>query len=187
MRLERAGVNRKANSVLKVEQKERPLIGGLGSGGERAAAIYTLIGTAKLNGFDPEAYLREVLLTRIADHPISRIRELLPWNIISAVAEVSTQLDSGHLARGFTPDAYGGPFQSYRESKRRRCTRIAMILRQGKSFGLRLTVVSYLPTRPRDPGSQISRRARVPLQKATNTGANSLKTSCLRTLLDRRY
>src|SRR2546427_150633 len=64
------------------------LFAGSDSGGERAAAIYTLIGTAKLNGLDPEAYLREVL-TRIADHPISRISELLPWNIISAV-EVST-------------------------------------------------------------------------------------------------
>src|SRR6266700_3967164 len=64
------------------------LFAGSDSGGERAAAIYTLIGTAKLNGLDPEAYLREVL-TRIADHPISRISELLPCNIISAV-EVST-------------------------------------------------------------------------------------------------
>src|SRR5439155_25484721 len=64
------------------------LFAGSDLGGERAAAIYTLIGTAKLNGLDPEAYLREVL-TRIADHPISRISELLPWNIISAV-EVST-------------------------------------------------------------------------------------------------
>jgi hypothetical protein len=59
------------------------------SGGERAAAIYSLIGTAKLNGLDPEAYLREVL-TRIADHPISRINELLPWTILSPAAEVST-------------------------------------------------------------------------------------------------
>ena len=65
------------------------LFAGSDSGGERAAAIYSLIGTAKLNGRDPEAYLREVL-TRIADHPISRISKLLPWNIISAVTEVST-------------------------------------------------------------------------------------------------
>jgi transposase len=48
--------------------------------GERAAAIYSLIGTAKLNRIDPEAYLSNVL-TRIADHPINRIEELLPWNI----------------------------------------------------------------------------------------------------------
>jgi transposase len=63
------------------------LFAGSDSGGERAAAIYTLIGTVKLNGLDPEAYLREVL-TRIADHPISRIEELLPWNIVASVVPV---------------------------------------------------------------------------------------------------
>jgi hypothetical protein len=47
---------------------------------ESAAAIYSLVETAKLNGLDPERYLREVL-GRIADHPINRIDELLPWNI----------------------------------------------------------------------------------------------------------
>ena len=49
------------------------------TGGERAAAIYSLIETTKLNNLDPEAYLRSVL-TRVADHPINRITELLPWN-----------------------------------------------------------------------------------------------------------
>jgi transposase len=53
---------------------------GADTGGERAEAIYSLIGTAKLNGVDPEAYLRHVL-ERIADHPINRIEELLPWNV----------------------------------------------------------------------------------------------------------
>ncbi|WP_440534507.1 IS66 family transposase [Variovorax sp. YR566] len=53
---------------------------GSDAGGERAAAIYSLVETAKLNGIDPEAYLRDVL-TCIADHPINRIDELLPWNI----------------------------------------------------------------------------------------------------------
>jgi transposase len=56
------------------------LFAGSDAGGERAAAIYSLIGSAELNGIDPEAYLREVL-SRIADHPITRIEELLPWNI----------------------------------------------------------------------------------------------------------
>jgi len=56
------------------------LFAGSDRGGDRAATFYSLIGTAKLNGLDPEAYLRQVL-TRIADHPISRVEELLPWNI----------------------------------------------------------------------------------------------------------
>ena len=56
------------------------LFAGADSGGERAAAMYTLLQTAKLQGMDPEAYLRFVL-ERIADHPINRIDELLPWNV----------------------------------------------------------------------------------------------------------
>jgi transposase len=55
------------------------LFAGSDAGGERAAAIYSLIETAKLNGLDPEAWLRDVL-TRIADHKINRVAELLPWN-----------------------------------------------------------------------------------------------------------
>jgi hypothetical protein len=53
---------------------------GSDAGGEQAAAIYSLVHTAKLNGLDPDACLREVL-GRIANHPISRIEGLLPWNI----------------------------------------------------------------------------------------------------------
>jgi len=56
------------------------LFAGSDAGGERAAAIYSLLGSAKLNGLDPEIYLQHVL-ERIADHPISRISELLPWNL----------------------------------------------------------------------------------------------------------
>ena len=63
--------------------RENYLFAGSDRGGERAAAIYSLIGTAKLNGFDPETYLREVL-SRIADHPINRIEDLLPWNLIAS-------------------------------------------------------------------------------------------------------
>lgn len=54
------------------------LFAGSDAGGERAAAFYSLIETAKLNGLDPEAYLRDIL-DRIADHPINRIADLLPW------------------------------------------------------------------------------------------------------------
>ena len=53
---------------------------GSDAGGERAAAMYSLVESAKLNGLDPEAYLREVF-TRIAEHPINRIEELLPWRL----------------------------------------------------------------------------------------------------------
>jgi len=62
------------------------LFAGSDAGGERAAILYSLIGTAKLNGLDPESYLRDVL-TRIADHPINRIAELLPWNLTTPIAD----------------------------------------------------------------------------------------------------
>jgi transposase len=61
------------------------MFAGSDAGGERAAAIYSLIGTAKLNGMNPEAYLRDVL-SCISDHPINRIDELLPWNLRSESA-----------------------------------------------------------------------------------------------------
>ena len=56
------------------------LFAGSDRGGESAAAIYSLIGTAKLNGIDPESYLRNVL-SLVAEHPINRIDQLLPWNL----------------------------------------------------------------------------------------------------------
>ena len=52
---------------------------GSDRGGQRAAAIYSLIVTAKLNDVDPQAWLADVL-ARIAGHPAHRIDELLPWN-----------------------------------------------------------------------------------------------------------
>jgi transposase len=52
---------------------------GSDEGGRRAAAIYTLIATAKLNNVDPQAWLADVL-ARLPDHPAKRIHELLPWN-----------------------------------------------------------------------------------------------------------
>ena len=48
-------------------------------GGERAAAMFTLIETAKLNGIDPQAWLADVL-RRINDHPAAKLHELLPWH-----------------------------------------------------------------------------------------------------------
>jgi transposase len=57
---------------------------GSDAGGERAAVIYSLLGTAKLNGLNPRAYLRHVL-DRIAEHPINRIDELLPWAVASQI------------------------------------------------------------------------------------------------------
>lgn len=60
--------------------RKNDLFAGSDAGGERAALIYSLIGTAKLNGLDPQAYLTRVL-ERIAEHPVNRVAELLPWNI----------------------------------------------------------------------------------------------------------
>ena len=55
-------------------------LAGSDQGGGRAAGMLSLVETDKLNGLDPECYLRDIL-TRIADHPINRIGDLLPWNI----------------------------------------------------------------------------------------------------------
>ena len=63
---------------------------GSDCGGERAAAMYSLIGSAKLNGVDPELYLRTVL-AQIADHPVSRIEERPPWNLAQSRQTQSSQ------------------------------------------------------------------------------------------------
>jgi hypothetical protein len=73
------GAADKARHAKDVIGRRNYLFAGADSGGERAAAIYSLIGTAKLNGVDPEAWLRHVL-THIADHPINRVDEFLPWH-----------------------------------------------------------------------------------------------------------
>ena len=69
------------------------LFAGSDAGGNRAAAIYTLTETAKLNGLDPRDYLRQVL-ERIADHPVKRLHELLPWNL----SDIRKRLDQRKAA-----------------------------------------------------------------------------------------
>jgi hypothetical protein len=53
---------------------------GSDAGGERAAVIYTVLQSAKLNGLDPEAYLADVIDRMAKGHPINRLSDLLPWN-----------------------------------------------------------------------------------------------------------
>ena len=59
---------------------------GSDKGGERAATLYTLIETAKLNGLDPEAYLTHAIGQLAAGHLATRLSELLPWNCKDALA-----------------------------------------------------------------------------------------------------
>jgi hypothetical protein len=64
------------------------LFAGSDAGGERAAAIYSLIGTAKLNGIDPQAYLRYVI-THINEHRVNKVAELLPWNVAAKLPKLA--------------------------------------------------------------------------------------------------
>jgi transposase len=63
---------------------------GSDRGGQRAAAMYSLIVTAKMNGVDPQAWLTDVL-ARIAAHPAHRLDELLPWNWVSQSSAISAR------------------------------------------------------------------------------------------------
>jgi transposase len=69
------------------------LFAGSDVGGQRAAAIYSPTKTAKLNGLDPEDYLRQVLAC-IVEHPVRLVHELLPWNLIG----IRERLDQGDAA-----------------------------------------------------------------------------------------
>ena len=62
------------------------LFAGSERGGQRAAFVYALIGTAKLNGIDPQAWLADVI-ARISDLPVSRLPELLLWHWTSSSRE----------------------------------------------------------------------------------------------------
>lgn len=64
------------------------LFAGSDAGGDRAAAIYSLVGSAKLNGLDPEAYLRFVI-ERIADYRISELDDLLPWHVAAQITKTT--------------------------------------------------------------------------------------------------
>jgi transposase len=64
---------------------------GADSGGHRAAALYTLIATAKLNDLDPTLYLRTVL-AQLPEHPINQIKQLLPWNILASLRSDSAKV-----------------------------------------------------------------------------------------------
>jgi transposase len=66
------------------------LFAGSDAGGERAANLYSLIGTAMLNAMDPYLYLRHVL-ERVGGHPINRIDELLPWHVAAKLPEAVRQ------------------------------------------------------------------------------------------------
>ena len=56
------------------------LFAGSDAGGDRAAAMYTIMQTAKLSGVNPEAYLRDTLAAIAEGHPINRIDDLMPWS-----------------------------------------------------------------------------------------------------------
>jgi transposase len=66
---------------------------GSDSGGERAAIIYTLIECCKLGKIDPQSYLQYVI-ERIADHPINRIEDLLPWNVADKIKQTNNDTDA---------------------------------------------------------------------------------------------
>jgi transposase len=79
--------NRAENTIRGVALgRKNWLFAGSDAGGDRAAAVYSLIETCKLNGIDPFAWLRDVL-TRIADHPINRIADLLPWHWAARISQ----------------------------------------------------------------------------------------------------
>jgi hypothetical protein len=65
------------------------LFAGADSGGDRAAAMYTIMQTAKVNDLNPETYLRDTLAKIAEGYPISRIDELMPWNVCGSEGQAA--------------------------------------------------------------------------------------------------
>jgi hypothetical protein len=84
-----------------VHNRNNFLFAGSDTGGERAAVAYSLIGSARLNSVDPEGNLRHAL-ERIAEHPINRVSDLLPWNV--PLARARPEIRGGSSAH---PEAVG--------------------------------------------------------------------------------
>jgi hypothetical protein len=76
-----SGLTNAGDSQISINRAMCGLLGAYGSdaGGHRAAAVYTLIETCKMNDVDPQAWLADVL-ARLPDHPANKVANLLPWN-----------------------------------------------------------------------------------------------------------
>lgn len=72
----------------------------LAAGGERAAGLYALVETAKLNGLDPQAFLSYVF-ERISTHPRNRMEDLLPWHVAAALGRCRKQPEVSTAKRPF--------------------------------------------------------------------------------------
>jgi transposase len=83
--------NNIAKNAIRIALGKRSwLFAGSHSGGKRAAAMYSILQTAKLNGINPEAYLTDIFSRIAAGHPISRISELMPWAFQSPLRDPAT-------------------------------------------------------------------------------------------------
>ena len=118
---------------------------GSDDGGRRAAAIYTLIETAKLNDVDPQAWLADVL-ARLQDHPAKRIDELLPWNWKTRAPAKGRRVDERPITQSPcqrspprpSPDAYG-PCYLFNPSDALRGPQLAGDWSRGRAGGIQDT------------------------------------------------